>query len=247
MVLHTVLRDCLHLNWALPRTALSPPPEPLRYEVHRHEGGEWVFVSVLLFQQDGLRSDLLPVMRLSYPQCNLRSYVIDGEGVPSVLFQRLLVPAWVTPCARLATRVPCQAARLRYPRPSRAPQAESWRWDVAKGERRFAVEARQGAPAIGCGPDLGDWEKTTAYFRRDRGYVPGGERLRRIDIAQRVLPVWPMRAEIGEESLLTAAWPGAGEEWPALHSAWLCPETAFSVETAPARNAVVPRQVPAPG
>lgn len=246
MVLHTVVRDCLYLNWALPRTALPPAPEPLRYEAHREGGEDWVFVSALLFRQEGLRAGWLPGLRLSYPQCNLRSYVIDGDGVPGVLFARLLVPAWAAPAARWVGRVPCRAASLRYPHPSRAPEAESWPWRVASGERSFGVVARQAAPSAGAGPDLGGWQRTTDHFRRrERGYVGAGAGLRRIDTSHGSVPLWPVQAEVLETSLLAGCWPGAA--WPALHSAWLCPEIPLTFELVPTARAAVPRQVPAPG
>jgi uncharacterized protein YqjF (DUF2071 family) len=248
MGVHTVLRDCLYLNWALPRTALPPAPVPLRYESHRHAGEEWVFVSALLFRQEGLRSAALPGIRLSYPQCNVRSYVLDGEGVPAVWFWRLWVPAWVSPGARFVTRMPCRAAALRFPRPSRQLDADSWRWSVHSGERRLEVEARQGTPAPGAGPDLGAWERTTDYFRRrERGYVHNGGGLRRIDATQAATALWPMHAKLVEGSLLIDLLATAEPRWPRLHSAWLCPEMPFTFEWIAARESVLPRQVPAPG
>lgn len=248
MVLHTVVRDCLYLNWALPRAALPPAPEPLSYETHRHDGEEWVFVSALLFRQEGLRSGALPALRLSYPQCNVRAYVLDGEGVPAVWFRRMLVPAWVSPCARLMARLPSRSASLRFPRPSRETAAESWRWSVRAGASRLEVEVRLGAPASGAGPDLGSWERTTEYFRRrDRGYVGDGRRLRRIVTAHRAVALWPVQAEVTEEGLLAGL--VAGERRPSLHlhSAWLCPEIPFTFELLAAREPALPRQVPAPG
>lgn len=246
MVLHTVVRDCLYLNWALPRAALPAPPESLRYEVHRQGEEELVFVSALLFRQDGLRPGWLP-LRLSYPQFNLRSYVVDGEGMPAVLFEQLLVPSWVTPAARWVGGVPCRAAALRYPRPSESAGAEGWSWRVARTDRsRFDVMARQAAPVAGVGPDLGDWQRTTDYFRRrDRGYLGGAGGLRRIDTAQRPVPLWPVQAQVRETSLLTACWPAA-LDWPPLHSSWLCPEIPLTFELVAARRAAVPRPVPAP-
>ncbi len=248
MVLHTVVRDCLYLNWALRRAALPSPPAPLRYELHRHAGEEWVFVSALLFRQERLHSAALPGLRLSYPQCNVRCYVLDEDGVPAVWFRRLWVPPWVSPGARLVTRMPCRAAALRFPRPSRELGAESWRWSVQSGERRLEVEARQGPPAPGAGPDLGAWERTTDYFRRrERGYVGNGGGLRRIDATHTAAALWPMHADLLDGSLLLDLLATAQPGWPRLHSAWLCPELPLRFERVTAREAVLPRHVPAPG
>jgi hypothetical protein len=112
MILRTLVRDCLFLNWALPAQLLPSPPVPLRYDTLRAQGEDWVFASAVLFRQVGLRLPHFPLVRLSYPQFNFRVYVLDGEGVPSVLFWRMLVPTWVVPGARLLGRQPVGRARL---------------------------------------------------------------------------------------------------------------------------------------
>src|SRR4029079_18388565 len=112
MMLQSVVRDCLYLNWALPAAALPEPPAPLRYQLHASPGGEEVvFATALLFHPEGLHLDGLPLPRLSYPQCNLRLNVLDGDGMPSVLFRCMLMPSWMTPGARLLTHQPVAAAR----------------------------------------------------------------------------------------------------------------------------------------
>src|SRR5204862_1950838 len=77
--LQTVVRDCLFLNWALRPEDLPEPPEPLRYEVLTGPQGDFVFVSAVLFRQEGMHFPNLPLPRLSYPQCNVRTYVLDGD------------------------------------------------------------------------------------------------------------------------------------------------------------------------
>jgi hypothetical protein len=248
MVLHTVVRDCLYLNWALPKGALPPTPAPLRYETHRHEGEEWVFLSALLFRQEGLRAGALPGLRLSYPQCNLRAYVVDGDGASAVWFRRMLVPVWVSPAARWLARMPCGVAGLRFPRPSRESEAESWRWSVRAATGGLEVAARQGPACPGVGPDLGSWDRTTDYFRRrDRGYVGAARGLRRIRTAHGAVALWPLRAEVADRGLLAGLRADGVGDWPPLHSAWLAPEIPLTFELVAARDPVLARQVPAPG
>lgn len=230
MKLRTLVRDGLYLNWALPAAALPPPPPSLTYEVHSWQGSRWVFATALLFRQQGLHLPLFPYLRLSHPQLNLRLYVVDGDGVPGVLFRAMLVPRWVVPAARLVGRQPASGARFAYPQPSRRPGEESWSWRVERGGRALALTARPASPAVGEGPDLGGWEKTLRYFRdRPRGYAELGGRLRRIETEQPTVAVWPLAAEIDDGTLLTSSLPlAAGDGWPALHSAWLCPEIPFT-------------------
>lgn len=230
MILRSLVRDCLYLNWALPAASLPPAPEALRYEIHTWQDRKFVFASALLFRNEPLRVANLPFLRLSYPQFNLRLYVLDGEGVPSVLFRCLMVPGWVVPGARLVARQPACGGTFAYPRPSKSIEADSWRWRVRRGGK-LVVTARQASPQAGAGPRLGGWEKTTAFFsQRERGYALGARGLTRIEASHRNAAVWPVEAELGAHSLLTDLLPLDGAGWPELHSAWLCPEIPFVFE-----------------
>jgi hypothetical protein len=238
MKLRTLVRDCLYLNWALPVEALPAPPAPLRYEIHPWQGHRYAFASALLFRQAGLHLAALPVPRLSYPQFNLRLYVLDGEGVPSVLFRRMLVPAWAVPGAWLA-RQPAAAGRFSYPQPAGADGGGTWRWRVSEGEA-FEVEAKPASPAVGEGPRFSSWDAAVHYFRcRNRGYSETGSGLRRIDTEQRETPVWPLQARVAEAGLLERLL--SFEPWPEIHSAFLCPEVPFVFELAPAVRRAIAR------
>jgi Uncharacterized conserved protein (COG2071) len=241
MKLRTVVRDCLYLNWALPAAALPEPPAPLRYELHDFQGERYAFTSAVLFRQQGLRLAALPLVRLSYPQFNLRLYVLDGDGMPSVYFLRMLVPLWALPAAWLV-RQPVAAARFDYPQPSRDGSEGSWRWSVAQAAA-LEVEARPAAPAVGAGPRFTSWEAAVHYFRhRPRGYARGHGRLRRVGTLHPQVAVWPMAAEIGDDALLRRSL--AVDAWPALHSAFLCPEIPFAFELGTAPEAVFARARP---
>ena len=243
MVLRTIVRDCLYLNWALPVSSLPALPEPLRYEKHDWRGEPHAFASALLFRNERLHLAAVPLVRITYPQLNIRLNVLDGEGIPSVFFRCLMVPGWVLPSARYVARQPVASGIFAYPRPSSDPAAEGWHWSVRR-RRKLKVSARQSSPVLGEGPSLGSWEQATSYFtQRRRGYAVGTGGLRKIDASHRPKAIWPMEAAVEDDSLLEEFLPLEGlPERPALHSAWLCPEIPFVFElgAAPVRAGVRP-------
>jgi hypothetical protein len=245
VILRSRVRDCLYLNWALPGSALPEAPEPLRYQVHRHEGERWVFASALLFRQQGVHLISAPWARFSYPQLNLRLYTLDRDDVPSVLFRAMWTPAWVVPAARLVAGQPVLPARMRYPDAVEENGASAtWEVSAAAGLR---LSATSGSPSMGAGPRLGDWQETVSYFRqRPRGYCVGMSGLRRVETTHGATTVWPMDVELERVSLLDSALPLPGG-WPPLHSAWICPELALDFELVPEAEAALAPQVPAPG
>ncbi len=205
MQLRTKALDCLYLNWALPRSAVPELPPPLRYEVHEWRGADYVFVSALLFRLAGLRFETLPFLRLSYPQMNCRVYVLDGEGVPSVLFRRTLVPPWIVPVSRLFGRQPASAASFSFPNPANGSGSEAWRWSIQR-RKSLEVAGKLASPRFGPGPSLGSWEATLDYFRqRTRGYVVWDRRLRPITTTRPAADVWPLEIEVGTADLVAKA------------------------------------------
>ncbi|MCP3964460.1 MAG: hypothetical protein GY719_42065 [bacterium] len=248
MHVRTKALDCLYLNWALPHDSAPPLPPPLRYEVHEGPGGgEYIFASALLFRLSRLRLETLPFLRLSYPQMNCRVYVLDGDGVPSVLFRRMLVPLWSVPVSRLLARQPAAAARFSYPRPSKQPCGDSWSWTVRR-RRSLEVTGRVASPDFGPGPRLGSWEQTLDYFRqRTRGYVVWNQRLRPIQTTRTSGEVWPLAVEVGSADLVAECVAKLSEDvWRSPHSAWLCPEIPFVFELAEMRALSLARgRVPA--
>ncbi len=237
MQLRTKALDCLYLNWALPRAAAPALPEPLRYEVHEHEGAEYVFVSALLFRLTGLRFETLPFLRLSYPQMNCRVYVLDEDSVPSVLFRRTLVPSWIVPVSRLLGRQPASAASFSFPEPSNGSHSDAWRWSIHR-RKRFEVAGTVGSPRLGPGPNLGSWETTLDYFRqRPRAYVVWNGKLRPIATSRPAAEVWPLRVEVGAADLVAECFAEVDAEvWQEPHSAWLCPEIPFRFALADLRT-----------
>ena len=239
MILRTVVRDCLYLNWALPASSVPPPPPPLRYEEQPWRDGAVVFASVLLFRQDRLHLPRIPLLRLSYPQANLRLYVLDEDGVPSVLFRTVLVPGWVVPSMRVIADQPALSAQFDYPRPSKTPGDEAWRWRVRRGGE-LLVTARLGAPGPGHGPSLGSWERLTRFFnQRRRGYFECPAGLKRVDASHRASAFLPLEAEVEAASLLDDCLSLAEAAWPPPHSAFLCPEIPFVFELGEADERVV--------
>jgi hypothetical protein len=230
-MLRTTVRDCLYLNWALPADALPPPPRPLRYQRHAWQGRDYVFASALLFHQDSLHFTALPSLKFGYPQLNVRLYMLDDEGVPSVLFQRMLMPGWVVPGMRLVTHQPASRAKLRFPRPSRSVNGGPWLWQ-AERKGRLEVKAWPDSPGVGDGPRLGSWEDAVRYFQdRPRGYALASGRVHRISASHPSVPIWPMRAEVNGDGLLPRLLGVPdGLRFPGLHSVWLCPEIPFVFE-----------------
>lgn len=248
MQLSTLARDCLVVNWALPRPAAPELPRPLTYEVHGWNGEDWVFASALLFRLTGLRLESLPFARLSYPQMGLRLYVLDGDGVPSVLFQRMLVPFWVAPLSLVLAGQRASAASFDYPSPSDDPGAGEWRWTVER-RRKLEILGRLASPWNGRGPSLGSWDKTVAHFHsRRRGYAIWDGGLRPVRSSHPKTPIWPLEVEIVEVGLVSEYLDKVEPAvWETPHSAWLCPEIPFHFELGKPITLPIPsgRRVPA--
>jgi Uncharacterized conserved protein (COG2071) len=242
----TVVRDCLLLHWALPREALPPPPPPLRYEEHSLEGcGSRVLVTVLLSLHQGVQVADLPILRLTYPQFNLALPVLGEDCVPGLLFEKVLVPAWVLPAARLVARQPVSTARLSFARPSEQLDEERWQWSVEK-DGDFAVEARQASPADG--PPMGSWRTFTDSLRqRRRGYYRNTKGVRSFETRVLTGEAWPLAVEVLEAGLLERAFPLVDPScWRELSSAVLFPELPLETELSLAPQVTLSRQVPQP-
>ncbi len=245
MILRSRVRHCLFLNWALPETVMPQPAPGLRYQVHHHEGENWVFISALLFRHEGLHLPSSPWPRLSYPQLTLRSYTLDEDDVPSVLFHRMWVPAWVVPVARWVGRQMAESGSLHFPSSVvECEQASQW---SARAAGKLRLATRPGAPRLGVGPQLGGWDATVDYFRqRPRGYGYGPSGLRRVETSSGATTILPVHVDLERADLLSGTL-ALGGTWPELHSAWVCPELTLDFEILPGKKAALARQLPAPG
>ena len=242
MKLRSRLRECLYLNWALPVQCLSPAPQTLRYQTHTDEHEDYVFVSALLFNHQAVHSPSFPRLRASFPQLNLRVYVLDQDNEPSVLFLSMLAPAWVAFGVRLLGQ-PVRAARFRFD--SAAQEVPWWRWSVRAGSE-LRVTATAGAQAVGPGPHFASWERTVEYIRlRNRGYILKGGKLKRIDTEQPRTEICPVQATVRTTLLLEKQLGLDG--WPQLHSAWVCPEMPMVFDLAPTKGLVIGQGAPVPG
>lgn len=247
MRIRTVVRDCLQLNWALSVGALPEPPPPLRYEVVGHGEQRVAFVSALLYRHEGLRLKGVPGLRLSYPQFHLRLNVLDADGFPAVLVQSVLVPSWVLPAARLLTRQRALPGIFQYPESDALATGMSAVWTVRR-RRSLAVSIEVGAVPPAVEPCLGNWQETVRHLRRrSRGYVRTRHGLQRVESTFSDVEVLPVMAVVHRRGLLSESLPLAGEDWPALHSAWLCPEIPYVVEWGGLPDPALPRSAPATG
>lgn len=248
MILETIGRDCLFLNWALPVEALPELDAPLRYDLHGWREGEYVFVSAALFRQQVIEIPKVIFPRVSYPQLSVRLCILDGDGMPSFYVSTVLLPAWVLPSVRLVSRQQAHKASFQYPTQGAGLADSPLRWSV-RSKGRLDVSVTSGAAAFGEGPTLGDWGQTVTYFqRRKRWYFTAPDGLRRIEVTSRDVQAVPVATEVSDDSLLSSCLSAPSDQrWPALHSCWLSPEVPFVFETGWARDRPLPRHVPAPG
>jgi hypothetical protein len=224
MKLHSRVRDCLFLNWALPADRLPPAPAPLRYEIHDAAGEPRVLLSVVCLRQEGSYLDVLPSFRLGFAQFNIRSYVVDADGVPSVLFHEMLVPYWVWPAVRLIARQPVSAAVLSGPATGSEPP---WTWSVS-GTSGFACRAEPSSPGV-IEEVFGSWQDLVSSIRsRDRGYVRTAMGIRRLQTRQPTVEAIPVAVELVDTSRLEANLDLS--PLPPLLSAFLCPEIPLTLE-----------------
>jgi hypothetical protein len=226
----TALADALYVNWAVPAGSLPPPPQPLALDRTRSPDGDtdWAFVTVVLFRQAGLHAVGWPWPRFSFPQCNLRLPVRDGDGVASVWLLRELVPPWVVPLARGFGRQPATAASFA----GGDCGAGRCRWSVFAGGPLDLV-VRPAAPAVGA-PRLGGWPETVAFFReRSRAYV-AGRRLRRVRAEQPRADALPVAVEVEHADWLAAQLPEVAREvWARPHSAFVLERVHLEVVVEP--------------
>jgi uncharacterized protein YqjF (DUF2071 family) len=247
MIVQSTVRDCLFLNWALPADCLPALPAPLRYETHRRADGDIAFVSAVVFRQQGLHLAEIRSPRLTHPQCNLRFYVRDEDGVPATWLYTTLGPWWVLPAARLIAGQPFVGAHFRCDRPSESAASGTWSYRVSRGAR-LEVAVTRTAPRPPAGDEFASWERTIDYFRlRQRGYVRTHLGLQRMETHPAHADVWPLQVEVARDDLLPALLPAAPRPWPDLHSAFLLPEVAAVWELLPPLQATLARHLPAPG
>ena len=247
MILETIGRDCLFLNWALPELALPELEAPLRYDRHSWQGDDYVFVSAALFRQQVIDIPKVMFPKVSYPQLSLRLCTLDGDGMPSFFLCTVLLPAWVLPSVRLVARQQARKGSFSYPAQGATLSDAALRWCV-RSRGKLEVSATSGASVTGDGPTLGSWEQTVTYFqRRKRWYFDASDGLRRIEVRSRDVEAVPIAAEIADDSLLASCMGGAQGSWPTLHSSWLSPEIPFVFEVGWAQDRPMPRHVPAPG
>lgn len=248
MNLQSVLEDCLYLNWAIPCEALPEPPASLRYDRRRWQGGEAVFATAMFFRQRGFRLNYLPLVRLSYLQCQLQLCTLDAEGNPSVWIRRVLLPPWVAPGARWLAGQPARAARLSLEGGGADAALARSRWTIAC-EGSLSVTTEPASPAVGAGPVLGDWQRTVSYFsQRPIAYSLGRRGLRKIELTCAVVTAVPVAATIEDRGLLAACLGLEREAVPEPHSAWVCPPIiADLLLLPPAEPAPGTQEVPIPG
>ena len=246
MILETIGRDCLFLNWALPVEALPELEPPLRYDVHPWQEGDYVFLSAALFRQQVVDIPKVIFPRVSYPQLSVRLCTLDADGIPSFFISTVMLPAWVLPSVRLVAGQQARKAKFDYPAQGSGLAESPLRWSVrSKGQLEVTVSS--GSAAAGAGPTLGDWAQTVAYFqRRKRWYFGTSDGLKRIEVTSREEQAIPISSRVEDNSLLGSCLEGYAAGWPELHSCWLSPEIPFVFEIGWAKERPLPDHLPAP-
>ena len=246
MIFRTVIQDCLCLNWAVPAEVLPPPPPPLSHDVLKTADGDFVFVSVMLFRQERL----LPAAhlpRLSQPQCQFHTFAVDGDGRDCRWVSGILLPTWLAASVRWVAGRPARGARLHFPALG-APgcSGDHWRWAVA-ASGRLDVEAKLGGPSGAQSPSLGSWQKTVAYFRKQRSeYVLTRGKWQQVHVERQGADAIPVAVEVVEDRLVMDQLGASGGSMPQVHSSWLVPTIKTSFEYASEREAAGLPGAPAP-
>ena len=244
MILRTVIRDCLVLAWSVPLESVPELPGALRPERRVSDDGDRALAFGLCFFHEGIRLAALPIVRFSYPQFGLALAVKDGNGVPSLLFRRLMVPGWVRPAVRLMVRQPTEAAHLSFDRPSKSQEIGRWSWSVEQGGAGLAIAGKLGAP--GRSEVFPSWSAAVEGFRgRRRGYFATASGYRRLESCLPETDPWPLSVEVEDSGLLASCLPAAEG---APETAMLFSELPLTFELAkePALARARGRRVPQP-
>ena len=240
MRIRTDLEDALYVSWAVDRSQLPVPPEPLTLDGPLVDGELAGFVTVVLFRHRALRLKPFDWLGIRFAQCNLRISVRDPDRIPSVWLVRQLVPAWAAPLGRWVAGQPVEAASLRD---VRAADDDAVRWQVDSGAP-LRLAARPGVMA-----QSSDWRETAAFVReRPRGYVLSGGRLARLDARIGKGDLMPMRVELERTDWLRIQLPLVEpSRWQSPQSAFLVVSTRLEVESVPEDLGALPARVPATG
>lgn len=204
-VLRQKWRDLLFLHWPVP-VEIVARLLPRGLQVDTWDGKAWV--GIVPFHVQGARPRLLPALPhvSRFPETNVRTYVHVGGRAPGVWFFSLdaarIVPVYA---ARLAFHLNYQHARMSV----EARTTSEGRWYTYRSERLRpgplpASSHLRGSPE---GPVREAEPGSFEHYLVERYllYSAARSRLYRGRVHHRAYPLQLARAEVVEESLLSAA------------------------------------------
>lgn len=218
--------DLLFMHWPVPAEALRPLiPADLAIDTFTGGGFErQAFIGVVPFLMTGVRGRMCPPVPTArtFPELNVRTYVVGPDGRPGVWFFSLdAASALAVEAARATYRLPYRHARMLMLREDGWVRYESVRTDPRNPGAAFAARYAPAGPAYHAAPGTLDHFLTERYCL----YAPGRRgRSLRAEIHHAPWPLQPARAEV-TRSTMTAPLgidlgpAGAPGPWPLLHFA----------------------------
>lgn len=223
--------DLLFMHWPIPAAVVRPLiPADLEIDTYTGEGFErQAFIGVVPFLMTRVRGRMCPPIPTThtFPELNVRTYVLGPDGRPGVWFFSLdAASVLAVKAARATYRLPYRHAAMSIRREGEWVVYESRRTD--RRDPGAVFEARY-APA---GPVYRAAAGSLEHFLTERYclYAPGrGRRSLRAEIHHAPWPLRPARAEVVRNTMTAPLGidlaeaartsKGTGGPWPLLHFA----------------------------
>jgi uncharacterized protein YqjF (DUF2071 family) len=221
--LQMIMRDMLFVTWAVqPERARKLIGERLELDTRTDSAGrEFAFASAVCFSVTEVRSNVLPIGRLSFEQVNYRVYVKAGE-VPAVCFLDMKVNSRMVTTLTSFFNVPIHYEEIDISASGTDAGAMHYTIDSAGlSAEAITAEPREAGPSI---------VNLTPGFITDRlvGFVPTGDGMFKIEIEQPGLDSVSARVVRGRSPRLEQLGLLNSEESTRPHSALYVREASFA-------------------
>lgn len=202
-VMRMVWVDLLFMHWPVPAAALRPLI-PADLAVDTFTGGgftDQAFIGVVPFLMTGVCGRMCPPVPTArtFPELNVRTYVLGPDGRPGVWFFSLdAASAVAVRAARTAYRLPYRHARMSITREGGSVRYESRRTDRRDPGAEFAAAYGAAGPVYRSSPGTLDHFLTERYCL----YAPGRRRRSlRAEIHHAPWPLQPGRADVARNTM----------------------------------------------